>query len=56
LSLGRFKKEWTEKREDKKIEKGTAWGSDAGKLEEGRVLEMLSVKWNKMNDMVSRPH
>lgn len=56
LSLGRFKKEWTEKREDKKIEKGAAWGSDAGKLEEGRVLEMLSVKWNKMNDMVSRPH
>ena len=56
LSLGRFKKEWTEKREDKKIEKGAAWGSDAGKLEEGRVLEMLSVKWNKMNDMVCQPH
>ena len=56
LSLGRFKKEWTEKREDKRIEKGAAWGSDAGKLEEGRVLEMLSVKWNKMNDMVCQPH
>jgi hypothetical protein len=56
LNLGRFKKEWTEKREDKKIEKGAAWGSDAGKLEEGRVLEMLSVKWNKMNDMVCQPH
>jgi hypothetical protein len=56
LSLARFKKEWTEKREDKKIEKGAAWGSDAGKLEEGRVLEMLSVKWNKMNDMVCQPH
>jgi hypothetical protein len=53
LSLGRFKKEWTEKREDKKIEKGAAWGSDAGKIEEGRVLEMLEKKWVKMNDTVS---
>lgn len=53
LSLGRFKKEWTEKREDKKVEKGAAWGSDAGKLEEGRVLEMLEKKWVKMNDTVS---
>ena len=53
LSLSRFKKEWTEKREDKKIEKGAAWGSDAGKMEEGRVLEMLEKKWVKMNDTVS---
>ena len=52
-SLGRFKKEWTEKREDKKIEKGAAWGADAGRLEEGRVLEMLGEKWVKMNDTVS---
>ena len=53
LSLGRFKKEWTEKREDKRLEKGTAWGSDAGRLEEGRVLETLEKKWTKMNDTVS---
>jgi hypothetical protein len=53
LSLGRFKKEWTEKREDRKIEKGTTWGADAGRLEEGRVLDMLEKKWSKMNDTVS---
>ena len=53
LGLGRLKKEWTEKREDKKIEKGAAWGSDAGKMEEARVLEMLEKKWVKMNDTVN---
>ena len=53
LSLERFKKEWNEKKEDKKIEKGAAWGSDAGKMEEGRVLEMLEKKWTKMNDTAS---
>jgi len=53
LSLGRFKKEWTEKREDKRVEKGSAWGSDAGKFEEARVLEMLEKKWQKENDIVS---
>jgi hypothetical protein len=52
LSLGKLKKEWAEKREDKRIEKGAAWGSDAGKLDEGRVLEMLEQKWVKMNDTV----
>ena len=52
LSLGRFKKEWAEKREDRKVEKGSTWGSDAGRLEEGRVLEMLEKKWAKMNDTV----
>jgi hypothetical protein len=55
LSLGRFKKEWSEKREDKKVEKGTAWGSDAGRFEEARVLEMLEKKWNKENDTVINP-
>jgi hypothetical protein len=51
--MGRMKKEWTEKREDKKIERGAGWGSDAGKLEETRVLEMLEEKWTKINDTVS---
>jgi hypothetical protein len=54
MGLGRFRKEWSERREDKKVEKWTAWGSDAGRLEEGRVLEMLEKKWAKMNDTVSR--
>lgn len=52
LSLGRFKKGWEEKREDKKIERSSQWGADAGKMEEGRVLEMLDKKWSKMNDTV----
>ena len=51
--LARFKKDWTERREDKKIEKGGEWGSDAGRLEEMRIMEMLEQKWNKMNDTVS---
>ena len=50
--LARLKKDWKEKREDKKIEKGGEWGSDAGRLEELRVIEMLEQKWNKMNDTV----
>ena len=50
--LAKFKREWTEKREDRKVEKGGEWGSDAGRLEELRVIEMLEQKWNKMNDTV----
>jgi hypothetical protein len=56
LSFGRLRKEWTEKREDRKVEKGAAWGSDAGKAEEGRVMEMLDKKWTKMNDTVCPLH
>jgi len=52
LSLGRFKKEWGEKREDKRVEREGSWGSDAGRFEEGRVLEMLEKKWTKENDTV----
>ena len=51
--LAKLKKDWTERREDKKIEKGGEWGTDAGRLEECRVIEMLEQKWNKMNDTVS---
>ena len=50
--LAKLKKDWTERREDKKIEKGGEWGSDAGRLEELRVIEMLEKKWCKMNDTV----
>ena len=52
LGFGRLKKGWEEKREDKKVERGRDWGGDAGKAEEGRVLEMLEKKWVKMNDTV----
>lgn len=47
-----LKKEWTERREDKKIEKGLDWGADAGRLEERRVIEMLEGKWVRQNDTV----
>jgi hypothetical protein len=52
--LSRLKKEWTEKREDKRVEKEAGWGADAGRLEEIRILEMLGAKWNKINDTVSK--
>lgn len=51
--LAKFKKDWTERKEDKKIEKGGEWGGDAGRLEELRVIEMLEQKWNKMNDTIN---
>lgn len=51
--LVKFKKEWTEKREDKKIEKGGEWGNDGGRFEEARVLDMLKTKWNKVNDTIN---
>lgn len=51
--LSKLKNSWKEKREDKRVEKGDSeWGSDAGRLEEGRVLEMLKMKWDKVNDTV----
>jgi hypothetical protein len=53
LSIGRFRKEWSEKREDKRIEKDGMWGLDANRLEERRVVEMLEAKWSKINDTVS---
>ena len=51
--LAKFKKDWTERREDKKVSKGGEWGSDAGRLEEARIIDKLRSKWNKMNDTVS---
>ncbi|KAI1335666.1 pH-response regulator protein palC [Xylariaceae sp. FL0016] len=50
ISLSRMKKDWSEKREDKKIERGSSWGSDAGRVEETRVIEMLEEKWTKINE------
>lgn len=54
IGFSKLKKEWAEKREDRKVEKGGAWGMDAGKFEEGRVVDMLLGKWEKMNNTVSR--
>lgn len=53
IGFSKLKKEWNERREDKKVEKGSDWGGDAGKYEEGRVLDWLEAKWVKMNDTVS---
>ncbi len=51
--LGRLKREWTEKKEDRRVEKGAGnWGADAGRFEETRVIEMLQAKWTKQNDTV----
>ncbi|KAF4552352.1 pH-response regulator protein palC-like protein [Elsinoe fawcettii] len=49
-----LKQSWTEKREDRKVEKGKDdWGLDAGKFEEIRVVEWLEAKWVKSNDTVN---
>lgn len=51
--FAKLKKEWAERREDKRIEKGEGWGGDAGRFEEGRIVDMLEKKWIKINDIVS---
>ena len=48
-----FKQSWQEKREDKKAEKGGDWGSDAGRYEELRIIEMLEAKWDKQNSTIN---
>jgi hypothetical protein len=50
--LSKLKISFQEKREDKKVERGEGWGLDAGKFEEGRIVDMLLKKWEKMNDTV----
>ncbi|KAK4105825.1 hypothetical protein N658DRAFT_503901 [Parathielavia hyrcaniae] len=51
-----LRKEWSERREDKKVERGLDWGADGGRLEETRVIEMLEAKWTKQNDtMLTQP-
>ncbi|ROT37275.1 pH-response regulator protein palC [Sodiomyces alkalinus F11] len=51
--LSRFKKDWAEKREDKRVEREAAWGADGGRLEETRVIEHLEAQWTKVNDMIA---
>ncbi|KAF3481838.1 pH-signaling protein PalC [Arthroderma uncinatum] len=63
--FSRLKKEWSERREEKKIEKEAMssskggdletdidYGDDAGRDEEGRVIDMLEKKWVRMNDTI----
>lgn len=54
FSFSKLKKDISEKREDRRVEKETNWGSDAGRLEETRIIELLDDKWNKINDTVSK--
>ncbi|KAJ5233099.1 hypothetical protein N7468_006055 [Penicillium chermesinum] len=61
--FSRLKREWAERREERKVERdaGTGRGAkgplepgdDAGRDEEGRVISMLETKWVKMNDTVN---
>ncbi|KAL8920165.1 MAG: hypothetical protein Q9208_006411 [Pyrenodesmia sp. 3 TL-2023] len=51
--LGKLKKGFDEKGEDKRLEKGGEWGGEGGKIEEGRVIEMLEKKWVKVNDTIN---
>ncbi|KAJ3492053.1 hypothetical protein NLG97_g5484 [Lecanicillium saksenae] len=54
LGFSRFKKEFKERREDRRVDgDGSAWGADAGKLEETRILELLDAKWSKINDTMN---
>lgn len=51
--LSKIKASWHERREDRRIEKGSSrWGSDGGKAEELRILEYLQRKLVKSNDTV----
>ncbi|KAI9892627.1 MAG: hypothetical protein M1814_001320 [Vezdaea aestivalis] len=49
----KLRKEWGERKEDRKIERGDGWGLDGGRWEEARVLDMLGAKWTKMNDTMN---
>lgn len=64
--FSKLKREWTERREERKMEKDAGSrdrgekneldpGDNAGREEEGRVIEMLETKWVRMNDTVSPP-
>lgn len=64
--FSRLKREWSERREERKMEKDAGSrdrgekseldpGDNAGREEEGRVIEMLETKWVRMNDTVCFP-
>ncbi|OAA53978.1 pH-response regulator protein palc [Niveomyces insectorum RCEF 264] len=54
--LSLFRKERSEKNEDRRIKLGLDWGIDAGRLEEMRILWMLHAKWTKQNDAINTQH
>lgn len=51
-AFSRFRRERAERKEDKKVERGVDWGSDAGRFEESRVVDMLLAKAVRTNDAV----
>ncbi|KKK16052.1 hypothetical protein AOCH_005918 [Aspergillus ochraceoroseus] len=63
--LSKLKQGWMERREDRRMEKDAGGGRErsergefgpgdnAGREEEGRVLEMLETKWVRMNDTIN---
>lgn len=52
--FSKLKVSLSEKREDKLLAKGRGkWGADAGKAEEGRILDWLEKRWSKMNDTMN---
>ncbi|CAI7595002.1 hypothetical protein N7533_011811 [Penicillium manginii] len=61
--FSRLKREWAERREERKIGKDAGGsrsakgsldpGDDAGRGEEGNVIDMLDTKWTKMNDTIN---
>ncbi|KAG6010816.1 hypothetical protein E4U21_004204 [Claviceps maximensis] len=53
FSLSRLRKDVSEKREDRRVEKDWDWGYDAGRQEETRVIELLDLKWTKINDTMN---
>ncbi|KAF5865204.1 hypothetical protein ETB97_004784 [Aspergillus alliaceus] len=62
--FSRLKQEWMERREERRMEKDAGSrdrsekgelgpGDNAGREEEGRVIEMLEMKWQRMNDTIN---
>ncbi|KAK2748786.1 hypothetical protein FQN57_000367 [Myotisia sp. PD_48] len=65
--FARLRREWSDRREERKIEEATSssktqsaeletdidYGDDVGREEEGKVIEMLEKKWVKMNDTIN---
>lgn len=53
LRLKKFKEERAERKEDEQLSRRGAWGNDAGRFDEARVVDALMEKWSKTNDTVN---
>lgn len=53
LGFARLKSSFSEKKEERRVQKGADWGGDAGRAEEARVIAALEAKWTKQNDTVN---